>query len=145
MMFDFDWSKRTHKGLRKWIMYMVKDQPRTGMEIMDMIENTAQGWWRPSPGSIYPLLDQMVTEGALRKLEGKKYSLTERGLEEIERPFSWMGPSYSPRSPEEVAETISSYVSYLEDVAGSDRRKLLGSAGKIKELSSRLAKLGEST
>jgi len=87
----------------------------------------------------------MVTEGALRKLEGKKYSLTERGLEEIERPFSWMGPSYSPRSPEEVAETISSYVSYLEDVAGSDRRKLLGSAGKIKELMSRLAKLGEST
>jgi DNA-binding PadR family transcriptional regulator len=145
MMFDFDWSKRTHKGLRKWIMYMVKNQPRTGMEIMDMIENTAQGWWRPSPGSIYPLLDQMVTEGVLRKLEGKKYSLTERGLEEIDKPFSWMGPSYSPRSPEEVAEVISSYVSYLEDVAGSDRRKLLGSTGKIKELSSRLAKLGEST
>ena len=126
-------------------MYMVKDQPRTGMEIMDMIENTAQGWWRPSPGSIYPLLDQMVTEGVLRKLEGKKYSLTERGLEEIDGPFLWMGPSYSPRSPEEVAEVISSYVSYLEDVAGSDRSKLLNTAGKIRELSSRLAKLGEGT
>jgi len=143
MMFNFDWSKRTHKGLRKWIMYMVKDQPRTGMEIMDMIENTAQGWWRPSPGSIYPLLDQMVTEGVLKKLEGKKYSLTERGLEEIDRPFSWMGPSYSPRSPEEVAEVISSYVSYLEDVADSDKGKLLNTKGKIKELSNRLAKLGE--
>jgi len=126
-------------------MYMVKDQPRTGMEIMDMIENTAQGWWRPSPGSIYPLLDQMVTEGVLKKLEGKKYSLTERGLEEIDRPFSGMGPSYSARSPEEVAEVISSYVSYLEDVAVSDRSKLQNTAGKIKDLSSRLAKLGEST
>jgi len=145
MMFNLDWSKRTHKGLRKWIMYMVKDQARTGMEIMDMFENTSQGWWRPSPGSIYPLLDEMVTEGVLRKMEGKKYSLTERGLEEIDRPFSWMGPSYSPRSPEEVAAVISSYVSYLEDVADSDRRKLQNSAGKIKELSSRLAKLGEST
>ena len=144
-MFNLDWSKRTHKGLRKWVMYMVKDQPRTGMEIMDMLENTSQGWWRPSPGSIYPLLDEMVTEGVLKKLEGKKYSLTERGLEEIDRPFSWMGPSYSPRSPEEVAQVISSYVSYLEDVAGSDRSKLQNSVGKIKELSSRLAKLGESS
>jgi len=143
MMFNFDWSKRTHKGLRKLIMYVVKDQPRTGMEIMDIIENTAQGWWRPSPGSIYPLLDQMVTEGVLRKLEGKKYSLTERGHEEIDKPFSWMGPSFSPRSPDEVVDLISSYVSYLEDVASSDKSKLLGTAEKIKELNSRLAKLGE--
>ena len=108
-MFNFDWAKRTHKGLRKWVMYIVKDQPRNGVEIMDAVEGSSQGWWRPSPGSIYPLLDSMVTEGILKKSEDKKYSLTDRGREEVERPFPWMGgASFSPRSPEEVTGLISS-------------------------------------
>jgi len=143
-MFNFEWSKRTHKGLRKWILFIVKDHPQTGVEIMDVMEGNAQGWWRPSPGSIYPLLDSMVTEGLLTKSQEKRYSITSRGMDEIERPFSWMsGFTPSPRSPKEVTELISSYISYLEDVAASDKTKLSESAIQIKELSNRLARLGE--
>jgi DNA-binding PadR family transcriptional regulator len=143
-MLNFEWAKRTHKGLRKWILYIVKDEAKTGMEIMDVMEANVQGWWRPSPGSIYPLLDSMVTEGYLKKSAEKKYSLTDRGREEIERPFPWMGASSpSPRSPEEVLSLISSYVSYLEDLVSSDKGKLSEKASKIKELSDRLEKVGE--
>ena len=143
-MFSFDWTKRTHKGLRRWILYLVKDKPRTGVEIMDAMESNLQGWWRPSPGSIYPQLEKMVEEGVLKKSEDKRYSLTEKGLDEIERPFPWLGREQpSARSPQEVLELISSYVSYLEDLDRSDRKVATDNAHQIKELSDRLARLGE--
>jgi DNA-binding PadR family transcriptional regulator len=46
------------------------------MEIMDEIENMTQGWWRPSPGSVYPMLDEMVKDGLVKKREDGKYELT---------------------------------------------------------------------
>ncbi|MDE1852819.1 MAG: PadR family transcriptional regulator [Thaumarchaeota archaeon] len=142
-MFNLDWAKRTHKGLRKWILLIVRDQPRNGVEIMDVMEANAQGWWRPSPGSIYPMLDSLVTEGLLKRSEDKRYSLTSRGREEIERPLAWIGDAgSSPRSPKEVVGLISSYVSYLEDLAGSDKSKLSETTSQIRELSNRLQKLG---
>lgn len=112
---------------------------------MDIMEGNLQGWWRPSPGSIYPLLENMVKEGTLNRSEDKEYSLTEKGREEIDRPFPWMGrDALSPRSPGEVLELITSYVSYLEDIARSDGAGLSENAGRLKDLGTRLEKLGGS-
>ena len=144
-MFNFDWTKRTHKGLRRWILYIVRDKPKTGAEIMDMMEGNLQGWWRPSPGSIYPMLKSMVDEGVLHKSDDNRYSLTASGKEEIENPLPWMGrPSTSPRSVEGVLEELSSYVSYLEDLAASKDEKVAEIASKIKELGARLTRVGGS-
>jgi DNA-binding PadR family transcriptional regulator len=144
-VFNFEWAKRTHKGLRKWVLFIVKEKPRTGVEIMDIMEGNLQGWWRPSPGSIYPLLENMVKEGTLNRSEDKEYSLTEKGREEIDRPFPWMGrDALSPRSPGEVLELITSYVSYLEDIARSDGAGLSENSGRLKDLGTRLEKLGGS-
>ena len=113
--------------------------------MMDAMESYAQGWWRPSPGSIYPFLETMVKEGVLSRSDDKKYSLTPKGLEEIERPYSWADRGQSPRSPEQVLEQMSGYISYLEDIARTKDHSLAGDAGKIKELGDRLAKLGDSS
>jgi DNA-binding PadR family transcriptional regulator len=142
-MYSFEWTKRTHKGLRKWILYIVRDRPMTGVEIMDIMEGNLQGWWRPSPGSIYPLLEGLVNDGVLNRSEDKKYSLTAKGLEEIKNPFPWMGSeSASLRSPNQVLELLSSYISYLEDLARSDGKTISPSAGQIRDLAARLEKLG---
>lgn len=144
-MFNFDWAKRSHKGLRRWVLYIVRENPRTGAEIMDVMEANLQGWWRPSPGSIYPLLSSMVEEGVLSRSDDDKkvYSLTTKGREEVDHPFPWMGTTpTSPRSVEGAIGEISSYVSYLEDLAHSKDKKLGENAGQIKELGSRLSKLG---
>lgn len=145
-MLNFDWTKRTHKGLRKWIMYIVRDSPKSGAEIMDAMEGNLQGWWRPSPGSIYPLLKSMTEkEGVLVRSADNRYSLTAAGLEEIKQPWGWSrGVTPGPRSVEGALEVISSYTSYLEDLWGSRDEKVSGSAGQIKELAGRLAKIGES-
>jgi DNA-binding PadR family transcriptional regulator len=146
-MFNFDWAKRTHKGLRGWILHIVNDGPKSGAEIMDIMEGRLQGWWRPSPGSIYPLLDKMVEEGTLSRSDEKKYSLTKLGREEFEQPFPWLRgiPTSGSRSIEGVLGELSSYISYLEDVSHSKDGRLSGSQQQIKELSRRLAKLEASS
>jgi DNA-binding PadR family transcriptional regulator len=110
---------------------------------MDMMEGNLQGWWRPSPGSIYPMLQGMVDEGVLSRSQEKKYSLTAKGKEEIEHPFPWLGRQMaSPRSVEGIIEEISSNVSYLEDLAQSRDAKLAENSDKVRELGNRLSKLG---
>jgi DNA-binding PadR family transcriptional regulator len=114
---------------------------------MDIMEGNLQGWWRPSPGSVYPLLESLVKEGLISKSAERKYSLTSQGREELEHgfPFFRGGPPSAPRSVEGVLDELSSYVSYLEDVATAKDGRLTGSAPLIKELGGRLAKLGESS
>ncbi len=145
-MFNFDWAKRTHKGLRRWILYIVRDSPKSGAEIMEVMEANLQGWWRPSPGSIYPLLKGLVDEGVLSRSEDKKYALTSKGREEVDHPWPWSGrEAPAPRTVEGVLEEVSSYVSYLEDLSRSNSKGIAENAGNIRELGSRLAKVGGSS
>jgi DNA-binding PadR family transcriptional regulator len=146
-LFNFDWSKRTHKGLRRWILYLVRDSPKNGVEIMDIMESNLQGWWRPSPGSIYPLLDKMVEDQLLSRSEDKKYSLTAKGREEVDRPFSLLrgAQQTAPRSVEGVVAELSNYVSYLEDVGNAKDGRLSPSVGQIRELAKRMQKLSENS
>lgn len=139
-MLNFNWSKRTHRGLRQWVLYILRDSPKTGAEVMDAMEAMSQGWWRPAPGSVYPLLESMKEDGVLRRLEDKKYELTEQGREEAEWPRQFRQPS--PRSADEALDQISNYISYLEDLSGPKGAKLLANSRKVKELKNRLGRLG---
>ncbi|ASJ08133.1 PadR family transcriptional regulator [Thermococcus siculi] len=61
-----------------------------GYGILKEIERVSHGFWKPSPGNLYTMLNKMVEEGLLEPHEeyrGKrrlvKYSLTERGWDYI--------------------------------------------------------------
>ena len=139
---SFNWSKRTHRGLRHWILYLLQDSPKNGAEIMDSMEAMSRGWWRPSPGSVYPILESMVKDGVIKKSDSGRYELTETGKQEIDWPRQFR--STEPRSVDDVVEQMSAYVSYLEDVSTSKDGKVSENGEKIKELSRRLAKVAES-
>jgi len=58
----------------------------SGSEIMDQLQEYTD--WRPSPGSMYPLLSLLQDEGLIRPHEDgdpnlKRFTLTEAGLQEI--------------------------------------------------------------
>lgn len=143
-MFNFDWAKRSHKGLRRWVLYIVKGNPKTGAEIMDIMEANLQGWWRPSPGSIYPLLKNMVAEGVLSRSEDDRYSLTAAGTEEVENPWPWFDKhAPAPRTVDGAIEVISSYTSYLEDLARANDKEIATNSKHIREVGDRLTKLGQ--
>ncbi len=75
------------RGLKQVILNVLKDREMTGSQIIDEIEKLTLGMWRPSPGSIYPALDQLEQDGLLRisRVDGwkKYYELTKKGREEL--------------------------------------------------------------
>jgi DNA-binding PadR family transcriptional regulator len=122
---------------------MVQKEPKNGIEIMDTMESMSRGWWRPSPGSVYPMLKSLTEEGliSVRKEDGR-YMITVQGKEELDWP-SRMGHG-GPRTVEGVLEELSSFVSYMEDLSRTKDSRLSENAEKIRDLSDRLAKLGSS-
>src|SRR6266487_2226130 len=83
------WGGMRRGWLRPWVISIVGRSPKNGAEIIDEIEKMSWGGWRPSPGSIYPLLDQMTVEGALKKREDGRYELTDKGKDEGSFPFGF--------------------------------------------------------
>ncbi|WP_371810342.1 PadR family transcriptional regulator, partial [Acidianus sp. RZ1] len=52
------------RGLRYIILHLLLVKgPMTGAEIMDEVERNSLGVWRPSPGSVYPMIRNLESEG----------------------------------------------------------------------------------
>jgi DNA-binding PadR family transcriptional regulator len=136
-----NWSKHRHRGLRTWILYILEKGPKNGAEIMDSMESMSQGWCRPSPGSVYPMLEDMVGENLVKKIGDGKYQITPQGREEINWTSRMRGRA--PTSLADILGQISSNVSYLEDLSKAKSPEMQEQSKKIAELAARLQALGE--
>jgi DNA-binding PadR family transcriptional regulator len=141
-MHDYKWKSMRRGSLRIWIISTLQQSPRNGAEIMDQIELASQGWWRPSPGSVYPLLDELEREEITKKRSDGRYELTEKGQKEFEWP--WGMPQKQPRTVEEVIAEMGGYVSYLDDLNKSSRLKIAPHVDELRVLRDRLTSLIES-
>jgi DNA-binding PadR family transcriptional regulator len=127
--------------LRPWVLSMIAKSPKNGVEIMDEVERMSWGSWRPSPGSVYPLLEGLASDGLVRKRDDGRYEITEKGKQESEFSFG-MGPFRSgPRGVDQMLGEINGYLSYFEDLARTDKSKLVAYEKTIRDLSERLSKL----
>ncbi len=129
-------------GLRYVALYSLSEAPKNGAEIMDEVERMSMGAWRPSPGSIYPLLNNLQEEGLIRKRDDQRYELTSAGAEEI--GFSGHRQSHShgaAYSTEGALAELESYVSYLEDLP---KDKLRPAEARLARIAERLQRLKES-
>jgi DNA-binding PadR family transcriptional regulator len=55
---------------------------------MQEVEERSEGVWRPSPGSVYPALQQLEDEGLIRseEIDGRKlYAITDEGRAQVQR------------------------------------------------------------
>jgi DNA-binding PadR family transcriptional regulator len=91
-------AERHHFHQRKWlrqnamvpkgfiryhVLQALSEQPMSGSELMDSIEKHTGGNWKPSPGSIYPLLSFLQDNAYIKELpieNGlKRYEITQSG------------------------------------------------------------------
>lgn len=76
-------GRRGRRGdVRAAILTLLAEQPRHGYEIISEIAERSGGFWRPSPGSVYPTLQLLADEGLVTSRDegGKKlFELTEAG------------------------------------------------------------------
>jgi len=74
---------RARRGdVRQALITLLAEEPRNGYQLMQEIERRSEGVWRPSPGSVYPALQQLEDEGLVRaeEADGRKlFHLTEAG------------------------------------------------------------------
>jgi DNA-binding PadR family transcriptional regulator len=80
---------RARRGnVRAAILAILGERPMHGYEIMQELESRSGGFWRPSPGSVYPTLQLLEDQGLVKseEVEGRRvFALTDEGKAEAEK------------------------------------------------------------
>ncbi|WP_067482442.1 PadR family transcriptional regulator [Actinomadura hibisca] len=140
---------KARKGnVRAAILALLAEEPRNGYQIIQEVERRSGGAWKPSPGAVYPALQQLADEGLVRGEEeaGRKtFHLTDEGrahvaehADELADPWDEMTPDFGEGVPElfkQAAQTGAAVmqivhsgspdqVAQAKDVLGRARRDL---------------------
>ena len=135
------------KGILQYLsLKLIQIEPMSGSEIMESMEEYTD--WRPSPGSIYPLLSRLQETGLIEPISDsapdlKRFQITEKGKMELKethlRPDHFGARQKSMRKmywilhrgmPNKVYESFSN----LLEVVGTTFEKIIESEEKQHEL-----------
>jgi DNA-binding PadR family transcriptional regulator len=119
--------------LKYIILDLLKDRPRHGYDIIRELEEQSYGFYKPSPGVIYPTLQMLEEMGyaSSTEQEGKRvYSITEEGLKFMENQSNiadgvrrQMKHKWSFKNIGRMVMVMKEYHA-LEDLLGNSFRKL---------------------
>ncbi len=119
------WKIFERGDLKFVILRLISERPMHGYEVMKALEEESKGYYRPSPGSVYPTLQMLEDEGYLtvEEKEGKKiYTITEEGV-------AYLGDN------EDVVDDVFERVEHFTDrFFGGDMRALSRSFSKLAQL-----------
>jgi DNA-binding PadR family transcriptional regulator len=112
---------RAKRGdVRAAALALLAEEPMNGYQIIQAIGERSDGVWRPSPGSVYPALQQLEDEGLIRAEAGdggrRAYRLTDEGR------------SYVEAHPDEVRAPWDVVAGSVGDTA-LEMRSLIGQVG----------------
>jgi DNA-binding PadR family transcriptional regulator len=124
---------RARRGdVRAAALALLAEEPMNGYQIIQEIGERSDGVWRPSPGSVYPALQQLEDEGLVRAeaADGgrRAYQLTDEGRayveahpEEVRAPWDVLAGSV-PNSAREMKRLMGQLGSAVFQVlsAGTD-------------------------
>ena len=80
-------SRPRRGDVRLAVLLLLAEQPMHGYQIITELTERSNGVWRPSPGSVYPTLQQLEDEGLVVAAErdGRRtFSLTDHGRATVE-------------------------------------------------------------
>jgi DNA-binding PadR family transcriptional regulator len=108
--------------LRYQLLKKLNQNPMSGSEIMSELENETRGYWRPSPGSIYPLLAWLQDQKLIKETEQtepgiRRYTLTDSGRAFLES---------ETKSRDEISKHMQNLGNMWYGLRGGD-----GAAGRV--------------
>jgi DNA-binding PadR family transcriptional regulator len=155
--------------LRFLVLKMISEKPLSGAEIMDEIEKQT-GSWKPSPGSIYPLLASLHKKGFTQELPKdesgfKRYSFTEEGNRFLQKQIALgkdfikkieflapmlvggFNPEYNSEkfrgSKESAKKLIKSLIFLRQNLDRISKKDAEELADTLKDCSAKLEKIGQ--
>jgi DNA-binding PadR family transcriptional regulator len=139
----FGRGRKARRGdIRTAALLLLAEEPRNGYQIMQEVEERSDGVWRPSPGSVYPALQQLEDEGLIRSSEGgggtgKVFELTDAGRGQVQQrdadapaPWEQMSGNVSDQA-HELAGTMREVASAFTQVIRSGSETQIAQAGKV--------------
>ena len=95
-------GRRAARGdVRAAVLVLLDEEPRNGYALMQEIEHRSEGVWRPSPGSIYPVLQQLEDERLVVVQEGgsgRTFALTDEGRAHVAERREELGKPWATAS-----------------------------------------------
>jgi DNA-binding PadR family transcriptional regulator len=86
------WIKESQKGyMRIAFLLLLNKKPHHGYELMKEVEDRTEGFWKPTAGGVYPLLQHLEQAGYIKgewgqqKRKRKIYYITEDGKRILDR------------------------------------------------------------
>ncbi|HEX6469180.1 MAG TPA: PadR family transcriptional regulator [Streptosporangiaceae bacterium] len=103
--------KAKRGDVRAAVLSLLAEEPRNGYQIIQEIAERSGGLWKPSPGSVYPALQQLEDEGLIRAepaAGGRKvFRLTDEGgayvaehADELAAPWAAIAETVDDRAVE---------------------------------------------
>ncbi len=117
--------------LRPMVLNILEKGPMNGVEIMNKIGEMSHGWWKPSPGSVYPLLQTLSDEKLIKKLPDGKYELTDKYKKEFG----------SSDETENILTNMESEIYYLKDLSQTNKTEFNKYKNKINKLKNEFSQL----
>jgi DNA-binding PadR family transcriptional regulator len=99
--------------VRAAILALLREGPRNGYQIMSEIEERSGGAWRPSPGAVYPALQQLADEGLIEAEESagrRAFSLTDEGRRYVEENPEMARAAWESMAQDEPGEVPGLFV-----------------------------------
>lgn len=103
-------GRRAGRGdVRTAVLALLTEGPRHGYQMIGEIAERSGGAWKPSPGSIYPVLSALQDEGLVddEKIDGKRvFSLTEAGCAYAAERADELGHVFDANTPDEDSDVV---------------------------------------
>ncbi|WP_213817066.1 PadR family transcriptional regulator [Glaciihabitans sp. dw_435] len=128
--------QRKRKGdVRAAILSLIAEKPFNGYALIKEIAERSGNTWRPSPGSVYPTLQQLVDEGLIEQIgEGRRteFQLTDEGrayvtthAEELERV--WQNAAGHSEADADLHESVAKLMGVIHQFrfAATDDQRVL--------------------
>ncbi|HQE32353.1 MAG TPA: PadR family transcriptional regulator [Propionibacteriaceae bacterium] len=111
--------RRARRGdVRTAILQLLAEQPMNGYQVIAALDERTEGAWKPSPGAVYPSLNQLEDEGLIEPFDNegtKAYRLTSQGNQTAEvspetpRPWESMRAAHEPSHPQGASQIWAAY------------------------------------
>jgi DNA-binding PadR family transcriptional regulator len=113
------------RGILKYvILHLIQEQPRHGYDIIQELEKKFHGFYSPSAGTVYPILQLLEDQGyvTINQKDGKKvYSITDDGEKFL-------------KEHEEEIQHIKEMKEHLKENVGSQIHELKGEVKQTAKL-----------
>jgi DNA-binding PadR family transcriptional regulator len=139
---SFPWSffrrPRAKRGdVRAAILSLLSEKPLNGYQIMQELEQRSRGSWRPSPGAVYPALQQLEDEGLVQaesSASGRVYRLTEAGRTYVREHAEEFTAPWEAGNQPACDESVLSLFAELKHIASATLQVIhAGSAVQMSE------------